>query len=234
MAPMRVRATASTFSSRVTLYEPSAPAAGSSLPPSSDAAAATSDLASTRGGAPAIAPSLTPRRSSRLSGVKLEGEEELFKPSWEGDDEVGAEEVKPSPSPIKGKASRSPRKPKKHVEALEKPHPAPKRWEETYEVIRKQRQTCVFASLSPRTNEADLLRSIRWEGLPCLTSISAIPPTYSPAVYSRRSTGWAVSKAEGTLSRRKASSRPSRQKRSVRTQVEYPHKVSGILPHSGD
>lgn len=120
MAPVRVRASTSTFTSRVTLYEPTAASLNGSTSHS-----ATSDVA--------IAPSPTRRRSNRLSGVKLEGDEEgeLFKPNWEDD----ADEEKPTPK------AKSPRKPKKHVEALDKPHPAPKRWEETYEVIRKQGQT---------------------------------------------------------------------------------------------
>ncbi|POY74351.1 hypothetical protein BMF94_2545 [Rhodotorula taiwanensis] len=123
MAPVRVRASTSTFTSRVTLYEPTAASLNGSTSHS-----ATSDVA--------IAPSPTRRRSNRLSGVKLEGDEEgeLFKPNGEDD----ADEEKPTPK------AKSPRKPKKHVEALDKPHPAPKRWEETYEVIRKQRQT-IFA-----------------------------------------------------------------------------------------
>ncbi|GAA5978752.1 hypothetical protein JCM10908_004469 [Rhodotorula pacifica] len=131
MAPVRVRQSASSFSSRVTLYEPAA--ATTDSPSSPQAAAATSE-----------ATDLTPsrRRSSRLSGVKLEGEgdeAELYKPAW--DDASDEEKPTAKSSPTKAK---SPRKPKKHIEALEKPHPAPKRWEETYEVIRKQRET-IFA-----------------------------------------------------------------------------------------
>lgn len=117
MAPVRSVKSASTFSSRVTLYEPV-----------NSAAAATSEEAT---------PSPSRRRSSRLSGVKLEGDvrdEELFKPEWDKSENEAVEEQKP-------KIAKSPRKPKKHVEALEKPHPAPKRWEETYELIRKQRET---------------------------------------------------------------------------------------------
>lgn len=121
MAPVRSVKSASTFSSRVTLYEPV-------HTPAVAAAAATSE--------PTSSPSR--RRSSRLSGVKLEGDardEELFKPEWVNAENEAVEEQKPKIG------AKSPRKPKKHVEALEKPHPAPKRWEETYEVIRKQRET---------------------------------------------------------------------------------------------
>lgn len=123
MAPVRSVKRVSTFSSRVTLYEPVAAATSPSE---------TSTLSPSRR-----------RRSSRLSGVKLElegeQEEQPVQPAWDDSDEQ-----KPAPADLCGPRAgqkRSPRKPKKHVEALDKPHPAPKRWQETYEVIRKQRET---------------------------------------------------------------------------------------------
>ncbi|GAA5833851.1 hypothetical protein JCM11251_005987 [Rhodosporidiobolus azoricus] len=113
MAPLRTRQ--STYSSRVTLYEPpsASPASSSAVPPS-------------------IASSPARRTRSRsAAGVK--------------DEEDGhAEEVNPT---VKGeekeKKPKSPRKPKPHVEALAVPHPAPKNWEKTYEVIKKQRESII-------------------------------------------------------------------------------------------
>ncbi|KAL8284304.1 hypothetical protein RQP46_005053 [Phenoliferia psychrophenolica] len=52
------------------------------------------------------------------------------------------EDVKPS-TKVKSSPAKSPRKPTPFKLALEKPHPAPKRWQEAYEVIRKQREGIV-------------------------------------------------------------------------------------------
>ncbi|GAA5868285.1 hypothetical protein JCM3774_000993 [Rhodotorula dairenensis] len=128
MAPVRSVKRASTFSSRVTLYEPVV----------DTAPAATSELVK-------VEPSR--RRSTRLSGAKLEPAdgEEPVKPTWDDSDPEGAEEPAQKAKSLAGsRKTTSPRKPKKHVEALDKPHPAPKRWEETYEFIRRQRET-IFA-----------------------------------------------------------------------------------------
>ncbi|KAL8276394.1 hypothetical protein RQP46_011192 [Phenoliferia psychrophenolica] len=51
-------------------------------------------------------------------------------------------DVKPSPK-VKSSPTKSPRKPMPFKLALEKPHPAPKRWQEAYEIIRKQREGIV-------------------------------------------------------------------------------------------
>ena len=51
-------------------------------------------------------------------------------------------DVKPAPDtkPTKSSPTKPPRKPTPFKLALDKPHPAPKRWAEAYEIIRKQRE----------------------------------------------------------------------------------------------
>ncbi|GAA6003189.1 hypothetical protein JCM10207_001793 [Rhodosporidiobolus poonsookiae] len=133
MAPLRTRK--SSLSSRVTLYEPAAPSASSSL-------------SATASSAPASAsPSRRRTRSSAALESPVKAESEA--------DEAEEEDVKPvrgkgkgkgvkqEEEGEKGKKPRSPRKPKAHVEALAIPHPAPKGWEKTYEVIRMQRERIV-------------------------------------------------------------------------------------------
>ncbi|BGP22627.1 endonuclease III [Rhodotorula toruloides] len=117
MAPLKTRT--STHSARVTIYENS-----SATCPSEPAASIST--------APAVASS---RRTTRASAAAYVGPPEfgLSLPKAEED----SEDVKPV------KKARSPRKPKPHVERLAVPHPAPKRWEETYEVIRKQRERII-------------------------------------------------------------------------------------------
>lgn len=113
----------SEFSSRVTLYEPAAPAAltfpltpakrsRSSAPASTSKATIKAELASS----PAL-----PRTRSRQSSA--------ITPADEDD--------KPKPSP---KAPK-PRKPTPFKVALDKAHPSPKHWEEVYGIIEKQRAT---------------------------------------------------------------------------------------------
>ncbi|GAA6057470.1 hypothetical protein JCM3770_000777 [Rhodotorula araucariae] len=114
MAPFRTRT--SNLSARVTLYEP--------VPDTYTATAASTSAAT----------STTSRRRTRSSTAASPAPkvEEALAPAWEDD----IEDVKPA----KNKKPRSPRKPKAHVERLATPHPAPKNWERTYEVIRKQRE----------------------------------------------------------------------------------------------
>ncbi|GAA5900806.1 hypothetical protein JCM6882_007669 [Rhodosporidiobolus microsporus] len=111
MAPLRTRQ--SSYSSRVTLYEP--PAAPFTSSSSAPAPSSTSSPARRT-------------RSRSTAGIK---------------DEEGEEETDVNPT-VKGKEKekkpKSPRKPKVHVEALAVPHAAPKNWEQTYEVIKKQRE----------------------------------------------------------------------------------------------
>ncbi|BGP13642.1 hypothetical protein JCM10213_007819 [Rhodosporidiobolus nylandii] len=120
MAPLRTRQ--SSYSSRVTLYEPSAASTSSS---------AATPTSSTSSSLPASAGSPVCRTRSRTAAGLAEADEER-KP-----------DVKPSKGKEKEKKPRSPRKPKVHVEALAVPHPPPKNWETTYEVIRKQREGIV-------------------------------------------------------------------------------------------
>ncbi|BGO89397.1 hypothetical protein NBRC10512_006313 [Rhodotorula toruloides] len=119
MAPLKTRT--STYSSRVTIYENSSPAT------SSEPAASTSTT-------PAAA---SPRRTTRSSAAATFAESQTLGLSLPVAGEDFEEDVKPA------KKARSPRKPKPHVERLAVPHPAPKRWEETYEVIRKQRERII-------------------------------------------------------------------------------------------
>ncbi|GAA5861633.1 hypothetical protein JCM8547_000689 [Rhodosporidiobolus lusitaniae] len=118
MAPLRTRS--STYSSRVTLYEPA------SAETNSSSALITSSSVSS---SPA-------RRTRSRAAAKLEDAEGADKDEGEVKHEQQEEEKSK-------KTAKSPRKPRAHVEKLEKPHPAPARWEETYEVIRKQRETIV-------------------------------------------------------------------------------------------
>lgn len=113
MAPLRSRQSA--HSARVTLYEPTATAANG-----------TSDVLPTAAASPA-------RRTRSRAAAELDSD---IKDEQE-------EDRKPVKLEAKQEKAKSPRKPKKHVEALAVPHPAPKNWEETYAVIKKQRATYV-------------------------------------------------------------------------------------------
>ncbi|KAK4048714.1 alpha,alpha-trehalase nth1 [Microbotryomycetes sp. JL221] len=117
MAPA-ARVTRSQFNSRVTVYEPISHHTLST--PSTPPSAAISPRRSTRS---------TPRATS--SSIKDEDEEFL---------EL-ADEVKPRVK--RRQSSASPRKPKPHVEKLDKPHPEPKKWLQQYEVIEQQRKRIV-------------------------------------------------------------------------------------------
>ncbi|TNY23611.1 DNA glycosylase [Rhodotorula diobovata] len=139
MAPLRTRT--STHSARVTLYEP----AGASSSPTATRADPH---------AAAAAPSMTPHRRTRSStaasspAVKYDDDGDAA-PAWEAEADSDFAELKPASSPKKQRSSpkkqRSPRKPKAHVEKLAVPHPAPKTWQRTYEVICKQREGIVAA-----------------------------------------------------------------------------------------
>lgn len=108
-----LKARTSAYSTRVTIYETSA----------------TSETPHLTNTAPVTA---SPRRRTRSSAATAFDEAQATGLSLPD----AQEELKPE---VK---ARSPRKPKAHVERLAVPHPAPKRWEETYEVIRKQRERC--------------------------------------------------------------------------------------------
>ncbi|GAA5977009.1 hypothetical protein JCM11641_002226 [Rhodosporidiobolus odoratus] len=122
MAPLRTRK--SSYSSKVTLYEP----------PTASTSTASATLSASDTLLP-ISESPARRTRSRVAAeAGLKGEEE---PKQEEEKE-GVEEPE-----VKVTKPRSPRKPKVHVEALAVPHPAPNNWEQTYEVIRKQRERIV-------------------------------------------------------------------------------------------
>ncbi|BGP37896.1 alpha,alpha-trehalase nth1 [Rhodotorula kratochvilovae] len=124
MAPLRTRT--SSHSARVTLYEHAA----------AESSTATSEPPSTSIGA-AVTPRRRTRSSTAASSPAVKTEDGPA-PAWEED----LEDLKPTPV-AKEKKARSPRKPKAHVEKLAIPHPAPKNWERTYEVIRRQREGIV-------------------------------------------------------------------------------------------
>ena len=90
-------------------------------------------------------PSTSPRRSKR---VKVEAvvktEEVVHGNRYDGEFSVPA--TKAAPAADKGKKTRSgrtpsgsPQKPKAIKQALEKPHPAPEHWRETYDSIKEMR-----------------------------------------------------------------------------------------------
>jgi endonuclease-3 len=88
-------------------------------------------------------PSTPPRRSKRVKVeeiVKVEAVEEVV------DEEFNVLDTKAVPAADKGKkarsgrtASASPRKPKTIKQALDRPHPAPEGWRETYDSIKEMR-----------------------------------------------------------------------------------------------
>ncbi|KAM0748461.1 DNA glycosylase [Meredithblackwellia eburnea MCA 4105] len=114
MAPIGRR---STYNSKVTLYEPD------------KTVTRTSRSIKVEAVLPAASPARKRTRSriesSGLEDIKLEEDEKKF---------GKVKKVKKEPSP---------KKPTPFKEKLDKAHPAPKRWEEAYEIIRKQRERII-------------------------------------------------------------------------------------------
>ncbi|GAA5891567.1 hypothetical protein JCM5296_004260 [Sporobolomyces johnsonii] len=114
-----VRTRRSSLSSRVTLYEPAASVA--SAPPIANSSSSTTPATPTR--------RLTRSSAASSPAGPLLGEDlDIVKEEQEED------------KPAKAKKAKSPRKPKPHITALAVPHPPPKEWERTYDIIRKQRE----------------------------------------------------------------------------------------------
>jgi endonuclease-3 len=86
-------------------------------------------------------PSTPPRRSKRVKVEEVVKVEELV------DGELPVSDTKAAPATNKGKKkarsgrtpSASPQKPKAIKQALDKPHPAPEGWRETYDSIKEMR-----------------------------------------------------------------------------------------------
>ncbi|KAI0806723.1 DNA glycosylase [Fomes fomentarius] len=123
----------SQFSTRVTIYEPTnllreaTPRRSKRLRNTSDAEDAPNNAPQSPKGVGTGSPTTSPsrKRVKVAKGLKTERQEELAS---------SPSEILPKPKPVP-----SPRKTKRIPTSLETPHPAPLRWRETYDTIKRMR-----------------------------------------------------------------------------------------------